>query len=205
MNYTFQGTPKYGVASYFSNRYGMYLPPPTNGVSPVIWWNPRGTIEYMTGDFAIHFKTKFISSRSSYNMAFGNSEIMFSLSDSEKSSLPTICTAYSPWTRYMTISGYNFMDGQWKEILINRKDGLMRLFLNGNIIASVSNAKPIPASFWLGNIYIYTTHYLDAVYDDIVIVKDSAIYTENYTPSTGYFLDPFKAYKNKDDYLYGYK
>jgi hypothetical protein len=74
----------------------------------------------------------------------------------------------------------------WTHFAVSRLDGLVRLFVNGELNSSIADA----ASKGLRTIYIgaqlwpSVTNYFNGYIDDLRIVKGAALYTSNFTPPT---------------------
>lgn len=108
-------------------------------------------------------------------------------------------------------------DGKWHSCLINRKSNVAKIFIDGvlkntttnadsisfeytnfNVGKIISNVDPgqVPGQGWYG--------YLD----DILLVKDASLYDASYLDGAMYLIDMkllSLAYKDKLDSLYGYK
>jgi len=117
---------------------------------------------------------------------------------------PSFWKAQNPYTRYLTYQTA-MSKNVWYHFALTRKSGTTRMFLNG-IKSSASCTTVVDIS--QKNIAIGTlcfTGYLD----DLCVIKDSALWVDNFTPPTYYLYDIMQNIKDtyKDSYkkIWGYK
>ena len=76
--------------------------------------------------------------------------------------------------------------GDWYHIAVSRSSGVLRLFINGILVDSVSYATSIAptANFNIGSQFSTSTNWFGGNISNLRIVNNQAIYTTNFTPPT---------------------
>lgn len=78
----------------------------------------------------------------------------------------------------------------WYHLACTRNSNFIRLFVNGNQIASSSNSVAYTTTEVLRIGYSHSNNFLNGYVDDLRITKGVARYTSNFTPPTSQFPDP---------------
>jgi hypothetical protein len=167
-------TPYYGA--YFDGN-GDGLTTPTNAA-----------FTYGTGDFCIEGWYYFTGGvgGSGYSYLFaqgastGNASLGLYIQDG----------VYKVWNGSAVITGSaSFVQGTWVHLAVTRSGTNMRLFANGVQSGSATNSSNITTGSTLGISIgrwaeIGDTNYITGYVSNFRVVKGSAVYTSNFTPST---------------------
>ena len=84
-------------------------------------------------------------------------------------------------------ANYTFVNGIWYHVAVSRQGTNLRMFINGALVATVTDSQNIGAS---GNVYLgclnssYTQYRFIGYLSNTRVVKGTAVYTGNFTPST---------------------
>lgn len=85
----------------------------------------------------------------------------------------------------LAISGGTLVVGQWHHIAVTRSSGTIRLFIDGISVANGSLSDSISGgvNFRVGASQLVDSYYrMDGKVDEFIVVKNSALWTSNFTP-----------------------
>ena len=160
---------KFGGTSIFFDGSGDYL---TSPISPD-WW-------FGTNDFTVDLWVNFTSSDytisligqhtggvySEWSIVYDHGQLQFIVSG-----LPALSVTWSPEL------------GLWYHVAATRASGILRLFVNGTVLATVPCATDIPANRVLAiGAADNPAYYLNGYMDEIRINKGVSAWTNNFTP-----------------------
>jgi hypothetical protein len=163
-------------SAYFDGT-GDYLTVPTNAA-----------LDFGTGDFTIEMWVNFSALSTSRMLldrwASGNGgswQIYWRATGTSISFLVGASTVL-----LQDPSGSNIVANTWNHVAVTRSGSTNRLFINGTQVASATNSTSLTSTLPLavGTQVTTLTNYFQGYISNVRIVKGTALYTANFTPST---------------------
>jgi hypothetical protein len=141
-----------------------------------------------TGDFTVEAWVNFSSLP-----AGGRGIFQFSSSTSIPANTNSLAcgassTSGATWQIYANDTQYNSgasaVVGTWYHIAVVRSSGTTKLYLNGTSIISQSDSKDYTQTYLIVGGFYGTSYLMDGYISNFRVVKGTAVYTANFTPST---------------------
>jgi hypothetical protein len=175
----------YGGAVYFSGSDFYNISPTTD-------------FAFGTGDFSIEswvyftetgFKDIFSSG------TYGQNQISFRKNNtSQLLSSPGSEQLEIYYNQTIVASGGNFSTNTWYHVAATRESGIVRLFINGNIVATGTLTSSISADAPRVGSTRNNQYGMKGYIQDLVVYKGIAKYTSNFTPPTTSILSSQRSY-----------
>ena len=182
-----------------------------NGNNSYITIPDSSVVDFQNNDFTIDFWCKILDSTSNRNffaqrnsgaefqpIGFGCGPNIYYLN---------ITYTLSSWA-INAIFPTTIPEGFFHVALI-RKENFMHIYQNGKLIGSVNITSSLPTSsrsFSIGSTGIYGDVCINGIIDEFRISKGIARWSSNFIPPADpYGTDSYDAYKDPNEYLYGYK
>jgi hypothetical protein len=198
-NYTITrtGTPTQGSVNPFGSNWSTYF----NGSSWYLTLPSNTAYNFGTGDFTVEawvYLTGYSASYSANYAAVILGRDINSGNPAQRDWWIQIGGTASSWTTLYwgqftstsysgTSSAYNFSLNTWYHIAAVKQSGVMNLYVNGTSVGSQSipAANEFSRDLFIGqNGYSGGEYYFPGYISNLRIVKGTALYTSNFTPST---------------------
>lgn len=181
---TATGAPVYSGLSPFGNTYaGSVL---LNGSTQYLSGTTSTAAEFGTGDFTVEAFV-YLTSATTYSLLFGTSGLNMYFGIAVYGVAPLYrLSAYDGTTVLEQTAGTSFTLNAWNHVAWVRSGTTFTAYLNGASVYSTTNSKNITGTtgFQVGHSPNYVPYYFAGNISNFRVVKGTAVYTANFTPST---------------------